>query len=205
MKKQLSISFLIIIIVLFYSCKKDEYSGGDSYSPIDESLYSQIFEEGSYWNYINPETEVVDHKELIEVIHEDRSVGGGHGSSVTAETYTFIYQSSEHGEYDELGMGYVLRENGIEGGFLYFGSKVIGASALNARIVDVHNNYKLLGNEYENVVEFFIESKYGILNPMTLFYADSIGLVKKIEYLETNDTVSWNLQNYNVSLLPIER
>ena len=206
MKKQLPIAFLIIISILIFSCKKEEPEKVTSYLKIEKSLYPLLFEEGSYWNYVNTETSDIDRIELTEVIHENRTTSEGDSWSSVDEVYECSYTSSINNDFRNLYLGYLIMKSDENGGLLFFGSKTIGEENGSAIIINIHPTYQILDTEYHNVTEFYIEENFNILKPIRLFYADSIGLVKKVEYLdayEAFDSIVWNLQDYNVSLLPV--
>ena len=202
---------LIIILVYifpllsFWGCKKEEIKGGSHLYKLDENLYPMLFDKDSYWIYKNMDTNIIDSISLTEVtIDTTEYINIGHGFTERFQTFNLRYRSSITGEYSELYLGWTIRSESEDGGYIYLSSFHIGDSLRNARISNIYDSILVGEKIYYDVVEMNIKKDKYIDNDMNLFWADSIGVLKK-EIKENNYIQStWSLMYYNIKYLKVE-
>lgn len=200
MTKKILIIFSFLVFVS--SCKKEDNSvGGNNHYDINENLYPLLFTPGSYWIYENQDMSV---DSVILKSSEVDTAGPfniGKGFTSTYEAYNLEYESSVYGEYQEQFVGYVISKGSVDGGYIYLSSFDVGETNDNATIVSIHNNMEIKGTTYNQVVEMGINIDDYISSKMSLFYVDSVGIVKKIIIENANDSITWQLIKHKTTLL----
>ena len=60
------------------------------------------------------------------------------------------------------------------------------------------------GESYSNVVEMEVPKSTYVDNDITLYWADSIGIIKKTIIMDNNTLQNWELIRYNTKLIEVE-
>ena len=124
-------------------------------------------------------------------------INSGNGFSQHVEIYILDYVSTAFGNYSDTYKGYVITRGVNSSCFVYLSSFKIGDSNLNARITDIHDTLIISGLTFFRVVEMEISSNCNYLaSDMRLFYSDSVGVIKKIQFDNMNDSTTWELVDY---------
>lgn len=200
MKNLLAISLLLMIA--FTSCKDDEGEYGPiPFEPVDSQMEPYFFETGSYWLYegSNGSSDSTYVHNWTRGTHFLRPTHPGQGSSGELEYFELQFGSTLNGNYTEDIFSDLISENLYFDGFLYFGSKRVGDSRGNASLAEVHESFIVGTHTFSNVTEMHVSQDGSIPMQMHLFYADSVGLVRK-DIIIPNDTTVFVLTDYQVSL-----
>lgn len=193
-------NWLILLIVISFvvtSCKKEE----EIYWPISyvgEEVHPFLFDIGSVWLYKNPVSKEIDNVEIIDFAF-DRYIPGGKLNG-ELQFYRISYVSDVFGEYKEYACLDIISRAIHFGGILFIASGNEGDECENARIDTIYSSFYVNGIAYEDVVKMEIEADEWLDIEMNLYWADSIGVVKK-EIIENDQIIeTWNLQSYDVVL-----
>lgn len=189
------VSFILALI----SCKEEEIKGINNHHNFDKDLLPLLFSQDSYWiyddQYGNLDTVVLISSE-IDTLYERI----GAGSTASYEVYNLEFESSNYGIYIEQYVGYLISRGSIYGGYTYLSSFRVGEENDNALLSEIHDSLEINGIVYCNVVEMQISKDEYIANDMILFYVDSVGVIKKILIESLNDSITWQLIDYEVAL-----
>jgi len=200
------ILLFFISFLFFLSCNKDETTNHYyQYINIDSALYPLLFDTGSYWVYENEINKIIDSISLININkYYLPPVKIGQESSLYFEEYNLKYSSSISGIYDEQLVGYIISKGSTNGGYIYLGSHQVGDSSQNANIDTIYDTLIIAGNTYFNVVKMQCRKDQYLSDDLNLYYADSIGLIKKVIIEGEMITDNWNLLRYKTNLLKVE-
>ena len=194
-----------LVVSIFISCSEENESGGITYYKINESLFPFLFDQGSYWIYQNTnDNSIIDSVVLISLLEEEETQMIGKGYLSKDQVFHLTYQSSKNGTFSEYLIGYVIAKESVNAGFIYLSSRKIGDSSRNASIKNIHGELQINGMAFKDVVEMDIEKAEYISDEMNLFYADSVGLVKKQIKNGNNITEDWELLRYEVHFYEVE-
>jgi len=195
---------LILIIISFFSCSKDEEKETPQpVGTISSSLHPFLFKKGSYWIFKNQNTGQLDSVVVNSISKNIFTVGPSHpgqGSQGQEEYYNINYLSTINGSYDEQLIGYVISKGLFSGGYVYLSNHKIGEESLNAKLTNIYDSLSIESNLYQNVVKMENSKDSYLTSDLNLYYVDSIGLVKK--EIISNDSIidTWNLLRYSVNL-----
>ena len=193
------------MVVSLLGCKKEEINGGTTYNKLDEHLYPMLFDKGSSWIYQNTETNIKDSVSLVEVsIDTTEYINIGHGYTERFQFFNLRYTSNIYGEYSQLYLGWTIRSGSEDGGYIYLASNEEGDSLKNARISHIYDSLLVGEKIYFTVVEMNIKKDKYIDNDLNLYWADSIGVIKK--EIKQNDYIqaTWVLLYDNIKYLEVE-
>ena len=203
--KNLSTLLVIIVCLINYSCDKDEGFEVDyTIGQISIKLYPYLFEKNSYWVYsssdnLTTDSVYVHNIELDTLIHYPSTPGEGPAGGEQFHEITYI--SSVYGTHSEQLVNDVISRGNVYGGYVYLTSQTIGYEHLNAKISDIYSSLIINGINYRNVVKMEVEKDNYLAQSMNIYYADSIGVIKR-ELIENNNiSETWNLLRFNVNLL----
>ncbi len=190
---------LVTVIVLF-SCTKEEAEEKPHYS-INEGLSKYLFNENSYWVYLDTETNNEDSISLTNIRTEVNQLGPsgpGQGPQGTLDFYEIDYHSSISGNYSEFVYSSQIAKRLLTGGLIFIEGSP-GTEILNARVESNLDSMVIREEVYFDVVQIRANADQDISNNLNLYYAPEIGLIKK-EILNESDTSVWELDRCNVSL-----
>lgn len=201
-------SALLLLMVIFTSCKKDKKEIEKIPDPpktiwvskISKSLYPFLFDNGSYWIYKDTISNVIDSISLTSISKYVVPLGaGGPGQGSPGDLEYFgisYYNHTANYAYSEQLLGYVIAR-GFYGGYTLLSNKNIGEKNENAEISDVLDSLTVEGNTYYNVVKMKITKDSYIDNNYNFYYVDNIGIIKK--ETTSNDSIinTSNLLRYN--------
>lgn len=187
-----------MLFCILPSCSEDNPGGGTQYNEIHENLFSFLFEPGSYWIYSRNEHNMIDSIYLTDqIVYNLSSVSVGQGNSIVNQEYKISYTSSLAGTYSEYLVGYIISRGSVSGGYIYLSSYQIGDVGANARIENIFDSLAIKETTFYNVVMMKITKDNYIETDMHLYYADSIGVIKK-EILDGEQIIeTWDLMSYN--------
>ena len=197
-----SSTFFFLILALLASCDPEvENGGGTSFMPISDKLHPLLFDTGSCWIYNNQVDSRLDTVNLTARKIDTLYVNTGSGYTNLVEVYVLDYLSSIYGHYSNTYKGSVILGGENSGPLIYLASFKVGQEDSNARIANIHDSLIINGIRYDQVVEMEIfqsgsTSELG----QRLFFSDSIGIVRKILFNGSNDSIAWELMNYEVEL-----
>ena len=194
---------LLGFIVICASCQEEEGEkiGGNDHYNISENLYPLLYIPESYWVYEN-QTGSLD--SVILIYCEADTLGPfktGDCCTMTQEVYNLEYESSKYGSFTEHFIGYVIKRGSIDGAYIYLSSFDVGDNRNNTSIADIHDSLIIAGVTYYQIVEMEISKDDYISSDMRLFYVDSVGVIQKILIDNLNDSIIWQLIEYNTTLL----
>lgn len=156
---------------------------------------------GSFWIYENIKDKSIERVVLKSCELDTLGPSSiGKGYSLTNEAYVLDYHSSVYGNYTDTYYGYVIARGPYQLDYIYLSNFDIGNEVRNARIADIHDTLIIKGTSYNRVVEMTISKDDFIDTDMRLFYVDSIGIVQKILIENPNDSITWQLNEYEVEL-----
>ena len=188
---------LIAILFVVTNCKKEEEFEYKVFD-VNPKLYPFLFDTCSSWVYNNPVTNEIDNVTIVNM-----SIGTyppGYSSDSYMLVYSFSCLSTYQGESYYHACQNIISKNIHISGLLFIASGVIGDKRENARIDTIYDLFDVNGVSYKDVVKMDIEEDWWIENEMNLYWADSVGIVKK-EIKENGVIVeTWNLQSYDVVL-----
>ena len=193
---------LILISLLFNSCNKGGSEGGNHLYLLDEKLNPLLFNVGSEWVYQNETDNNLDTVIVNEASFdttEAYNVGGGF--TATDLLYTINYSSNLNGLFTEIYRGYLIYR-GIfnDKAIVYLSSFRVGDSSYNAKIVAIYDTLLINNKSFKNVVKMRVNKADYLESDLILYYADSVGVIRK-EIIKNNQiSETWSLLNYNVSL-----
>lgn len=192
---------LFILILFFYSCKKDNTEPDPepqpAVSPISSTLYPLLFDTGSYWIYSNGSSS--DTVSLNSVAREEMTVIP---KSPKEETFILNFESTEFNNYSERFVGAIITRNWIDEGWVYASNLVAGESCGGLTQVAKLDTLLVENQQFYNVSQFRVEQGNYFSNDMYLFYSDSAGVIRK-EVLSGGSIIeTWNLTEYNTVMYP---
>jgi hypothetical protein len=192
---------LFILILFFYSCKKDKVDPAPepqpTVSPISSTLHPLLFDTGSYWIYSNGSSS--DTVSLTSVAREEMIVTP---KTQKDETFILNFESTEFNNYSERFMGAITTRNGIDEGWVYATNLGEGESYGGLTHVARLDTLLVENQEFYNVSQFRVEQGNYFSNDMYLFYSDSTGVIRK-EVLSGGSVIeTWNLTEYNTVMYP---
>ena len=206
MKVKLSILPILLLCLVLFSCQKENMiTGGHDYYQINEQLRPMLFDKGSSWIYVNPQTKEKDSIVIVSI--EMDTVGPyavENGFSASQQIFFLNYYSNLFGNYEEILIGYVISHGSLTGGFVYLSSHQIGDEAMNARIANIHDSLIVNDDVYYKVVEMHIENDSYLKKNMNLYYVDSIGLIKREIKKNFSIAETWILERHDVTLVNLQ-
>jgi hypothetical protein len=178
--------FISIICFGLVSCYKDEEPCNSTHTDvsIDLCLQSYFFDSGSSWTYQDTLTLQTNTTTMNSWSHEyvNSKSGPGCANTSTLEQYSLNYYNSLRGSYTQE---YIASSIDINGSGE---SKLLCSSNLDSLIVN--------GITYYNVLRAdFPPNAFHPQDSYTLFFKDSIGVIRRVE----NSTTVYNLISYNVT------
>lgn len=200
-----NLSIIIIIFITIISCKKEkEIKTSENHGKISQTLYPFLFDNGSYWVYIDTSTNSIDSVVLSAITKSTFNIPPstpGQGSQGDEEYFNIKYYSFlSSGYYEEQLLGYVISRGLYNGGYTLLSSKRIGDKSNNAEIINVFDSLKIAGNTYKKVVKMKITKDYYIDSNYNFYYVDSVGVIRKEK--TNNDSVIqvWNLLRFKINM-----
>lgn len=198
MKPAILIITIFTAIILF-SCEKKEpeivYYFDDSLS-VD--LYPMLFSEGSQWIYQDSASKRFDTVTVLSV-KKDTSLYVTTGLEYSSVCYKTELNSSISGAFNWFYIGYIISVNDESHDYIYLAGKKKNDSVLNAVLEKVVDTLIVGNTKYPDVVKMRIKSHTLIRQPMNLYFADSIGIVRKEIHTNSEMVEIWNLISNNVS------
>ena len=178
-----------IVVLVFTSCKKEEPCSSKVsglQQPVHTCLSPVMFDKGSEWVY----------QDTSSSAQENVSVSSWNGESSkdhkcgSYSAFLYIhYSSSKYGNYTEKYHKEDIFEN--DSGNLIYSCQ--GAEILDSLVV--------LGTTYYQVKKVTDISYSYTFPDKELYWADSIGIVRKVFYDEMGNTTTYDLQSYQVNML----
>jgi len=214
--------FLILaqISLLLVSCKKEENTTNNentttetnptySYNKytISNKLYPLIFNSNSYWIYQdnNSNFDTVSINSIEFYTENISPYGPGQGSPGSVDFYNFKYHSSKYGDHEEQMYVSFITLNKINGPNIYISTKNIGEENTGCKILDIIDTILINNNIFSDVVlvqdHFSITYSTNKIDTINLYYADSIGIIKKEIFQNDSIITTWNLIEYYVNVL----
>lgn len=194
----------ILFITLFsafilFSCEKKE---PEIVKYFDDSLnidlYPMLFASGSQWVYQDSAAKTLDTVDFISVIKDTNNYVST-GLEYSSVCYRVAAKSSISGFFNWFYIGYVISMNDENNDYIYLAGKRKNDSVQNVVLEKVFDTLLVENIKYPDVVKMRIKSDDLIKKPMNLFFADSIGIVRK-EVQNNGITEVWNLVSKNVIL-----
>ncbi len=192
---------LLILIIFFYSCKKDKVqpapASESSVSPISSTLYPLLFDASSYWIFSNGS--ISDTVSLTSIAREEMFVIPKQPKD---ETFILNYESTEFNNYSERFLGAIITRNWVNEGWVYASNLGVGESYGGLTLIGTLDTLIVGSHEFYNVSQFKVQQGSYFSDDMHLFYCDSIGVIRK-EILSGSSVVeTWNLIEYNILMYP---
>lgn len=177
---------IFLIVISFLSCKKEDCAENTSSTEaITSCLHNYIFDTGSYWIYKNTTTLSLDSTFITNVENEwtsSKNISGACGTHITTgQTINTSYNSSLRNSYNESIKG---SNTSTPYGELFL---------CNANTVD---SIVTTTDTYYNVLDISLGS-------VRLFYKESIGVIRRVEYNPPIDTSTYDLINHQVNLFQL--
>ena len=199
---------LIVFVVSSFACTKQEDppSNPPVRVPISAALQNLIFEEGSFWVYKRLTDSSIDSVEVRGTGLQWLYISGGPGSGVQTilQELSMTYYSTKFKYYTEYAAYHILTEGKMSGGIKFIGGMNVGDSLLNASLTEIHDTLIINGEAYTNVIEMHVGKDEYIDDDMNLYYADSIGVIRKEIKDSTSVVETWNLIRYKVTVYDLE-
>ena len=199
---------LIVLVVSSFACTKQEDppSNPPVRVPISATLQNLIFEEGSFWIYKRLTDSSIDSVEVIGTGLQWLYISGGPGSGVQTilQELSMTYYSTKFNYYTEYAAYHILSEGKMSGGIKFIGGTNVGDSLLNTSLTEIHDTLIINGEAYTNVIEMHVGKDEYIDDDMNLYYADSIGVIRKEIKDSTSVVETWDLIRYNVTVYDLE-
>jgi len=205
---------LLLVIGLMTSCKKETPPEEFYYQYLSSSLKPYMFKSGSYWVYENDSTGIVDSIVVTATKHDffilSPTGPGQTGTQTKVEYYKLeIYDVLNVTSYIDFLHGSVVIRNGSESGISYLGQPIllahspIGSTSNGAQVWDTISVLNVGSNTFHGVQEMKIiyseQNQIEFDHDTYLYFADSIGLVKKEIDLGSGNIESWSLKRWSVS------
>lgn len=203
---KLKVILIIFITLSIIGCKKEnENKSIYTHNKISSSLYSFLFNNGSYWIYKKANSNILDSvivQDITRSTFENLPSYPGQGSQGENEFFNIKYYSFYTDLlYEEQLFGYVISRSLYHGGLVLLTSKKIGDSIMNAKLISIIDTLTIENRKYKSVVKMKIMKDQYLNKNYNLYYVDSIGIIKK-EITENNIvTESWNLIKFKTELL----
>jgi hypothetical protein len=207
MKMSLKVFIIFILSISFLGCRKEEEKKIINTYRISKSLHPFIFDKGSYWIYKKTNSGILDYLE-VETITRDSfaelPTSPEQGIQGYDEFYNIKYSSSLTGSYDEQLFGYIISRGLYHGGFVFLSSKKIGDKFRNAELIDVLDTMTIENRTYKRVVKMKIQEDQYLTGNYNLYYADSVGLLRKEKTVNETIIESWNLIEFKTDLFRVK-
>jgi hypothetical protein len=200
----LKVHIFLFLAISFLGCTKEEGKKIIPTYSISKSLYPYLFSQGSFWVYMKTNSNDLDYISVISISRDYFYVPPstpGQGIRAYEEFYTIRYSSSLTGFYDEQLFGYVISRGLYNGGFVFLSGKTIGDKRMNAELTDVIDTLTVEHKMYKQVTKMKIKSDQYIVGNFNLYYADSVGIVRKEKTENDSITETWNLIEFNTALV----
>jgi len=200
---------------IIMSCKKDNPTEQYSYDYLSASLKPFMFKNGSYWVYENDTTGILDSILVTGTKHDffiQSPTGPGQtGSPVKVEYYKIeLYDALNAINFNDFLLGAIITRNGTENGNSHMGQPIllsnfyIGDKLNGAQLFDTLAILNVNNNTFHEVQEMKIiypeQTQNEFAHDTYLYFADSIGLVKKEIDLGNGNFESWSLKRWRVIL-----
>ena len=173
----------------------------------DSTIFPYIFDENNFWIFQSDSLEN-DTVILTEITYNSEGLppaGPSQGPSGVMYLYNVKYHSSKYGEHEEQMFKHYISLDRDFGPFLLITSKEIGESYSGGTIINVFDTLTVNNNLFHNVTlmrtfdpQYFSNNNY---HSILLYYADSIGIIKKEIFQNDSIKTTWNLIEYNVNVL----
>jgi len=202
----LKIFSVLILFLSVLGCRKEEEKTINKYR-ISKSLYPFLFDKGSYWVYKNTNSGILENLAVQSITKDIFAVLPNHpGQGIQSynEYYTTKYSSSLTDSYEEQFLGYVISRGFYHGGFVFLSSKTIGDKSLNAEITDLLDTLTIENRTFKQVVKMKIIGDQYISDDFNLYYADSVGVIKKEKTKNGTIIETWNLIEFKTVLFQPE-
>jgi hypothetical protein len=205
----------LILISLLPSCKKDMPAEQTYYSYLSASLKSYMFIDGSYWVYENDSTGVSDSIAVTGTSHgffiESPAWTGQEVSQTRVECYKInLSDALASAVENNFLLGNIVSINGNENGVTHMGQPVllahapVGDKVSGAEVWDTLSILNAGGNTFYNVevmkINYLEQAQQEFSHNTYLYFADSIGLVRKEIDLGNGSLESWSLKRWHTSL-----
>jgi hypothetical protein len=207
MKMSSKVIFILMLPILFLGCRKEDEKKVINTNKISKNLYPFLFDKGSYWIYKQINTGILDHLEVQTITRDSFGIlpsFPGQGLQGYEEFYTINYSSTLAGSYNEQLLGYVISKGLYHGGFVFLSSKKIGDKSMNAELTDVIDSLTIENRTYKEVIRMKISEDQYFIGNYILYYADSVGLIRKEKIVNEAITESWNLIEFKTNLLRVQ-
>ena len=210
MKNISIILFLSCLIILSFSCKKDENAGDPSYTYISESVKPYIFKTGTWWCYAKDSSSVFDTLKLTSTetgfFWSELAINGSNG--VKSEFFQMNLKSTFNGSEGNYYSAFdYMRKNG-GGNFGEFGQPVlftgqpVGYGFSGAKVDSLIPFYSVNGVVFNNVIKIKITKteQYQVEyeKDTYLYFVPGIGLVRKETVLDSGQLDTWSLKSWNI-------
>lgn len=206
MKMSLRVIILFVLMISFLGCRKEEETKISNTSRISKSLYPFVFDKGSYWIYKEANSSILDSLE-VQTISRDSFAAPpthpGQGVQWYEEFYTVKYHSSLTGKFEEQLFGNVISRGLYHGGVVFLASKKVGDKTMNAEVIDVLDTLTIEKRTYKQVVKMKILEDLYLAGNFNLYFADSVGLIKKERTVNDEITETWNLIEFKTDLFRV--
>ena len=206
----------LLLIVITYSCKKDECENYSSHKDvvIDNSMNSIEFKESSYWVYQNDVTLEVDSQRVIFGSNNDFT--GEYPSKCSGGTSVNEYRMTVHSflnnqddDYFIIGSGLTKDTNSSGnhyGRIIYSGTNSYSEDS-GTKCIENIPLLTLNGNDFHNVKKIWIKvlpansfSPNLSLHDMYYYFSDSVGLIKWEVSDGSTIIESWSIKSWDVIL-----
>ncbi len=184
------LSFFLVFFIIFTSCSKDDNPCSGKMSgaqmPVFDCLSKFMFDTGSVWLY---QDTISSAQDQVSVTSWDTITFSGGQCGGYSAYLNIRYSSWIHGNYTEE---YHLDDiRGEDSGYpLYF-----------CTAPDILDSLVVSGTTYYQVTEI-TDIDYPYITPNTqLYWADSIGIIRKVYYNGPSNITTYDLQSYQVNIL----
>lgn len=192
-----------------YSCKTDgdKPFADKDFNQVSESVYPFLFTEGSFWVFSISNSSELDSVYVVSGAWDTWRPGGpsgpGQGSSDSPSYhyYNMDYSSSVRGSYTEYVISDLITSDYlyIQGKTWLIASKEIGSGGNSSTISAVHDQYEVQAGSFNDVTEMHVFEEDMVTLEEIRFYADFVGLIKKIE-VSNGDSTTYELLRFEAEL-----
>ncbi len=212
------LTFMIPLVLLFISCKKDDHPCKGKYThtyyEISSSLDAYRFKENTYWVYQNDLSGQLDSQRVVSTLNGQ--IGSG-GSSSCGSTYAERYQISVKSFLNNHTFSYVLLGSGFYkdtlatpynnmGKYIFSNTNSFSAES-EIQLIETIPSITINGNTLTNVKKILVKPvytdshAYNLSNhDMHFYFANAVGIVKWEVMSGSTILDSWSIRSWQVIL-----